>query len=289
MFDDSTGRRGPAPALSSSAPCATDAQRRFQRSPAPPPLYSAERQRLESLERKRRESPTFLFDYMKSVIDELREEVRTMREDLAALRHHGLPAPSPTPADDDDAALSADRKALEEKAEQVALLKTELRGLSVCIRQTKAEIAAIRPANSPDDRLLIVSNELDAVVASTEDATQSILDSVEAVETKIHELGSHVAGAYVAGVVNDIQDRITSVFEACNFQDITGQRITKVVTTLKFVEERINAMLAIWGDIDGVEPVPVPGGHRDDDSKLLNGPQLDGAGCSQNDIDAMFG
>ena len=44
-----------------------------------------------------------------------------------------------------------------------------------------------------------------------------------------------------------IDEKIQSVFEACAFQDITGQRVTKVVRLIKYVEERVNALIAIWG------------------------------------------
>ena len=89
----------------------------------------------------------------------------------------------------------------------------------------------------------------------------------------------------------EIQERVVSIFEACNFQDLTGQRISKVMTTMKFIENHITVMMDIWGGVDAIKAhAPPIVDDRDDDAKLLNGPKLDGdAGhASQNDIDALF-
>jgi len=83
----------------------------------------------------------------------------------------------------------------------------------------------------------------------------------------------------------------TQIMLACGFQDLTGQRINKVVSTLAFVEERVHNMISIWGE-DAFSDLPVS--DKDDteekpeDSELLNGPQLQGEGISQDDIDKLF-
>ena len=77
------------------------------------------------------------------------------------------------------------------------------------------------------------------------------------------------------------------MFEACNFQDITGQRISKVVKTLQFIEERVNKMIEIWGE-EGFTDVKQDQEERDAEAALLNGPQLANQGVSQADIDKLF-
>lgn len=63
-----------------------------------------------------------------------------------------------------------------------------------------------------------------------------------------------------------------------------------MVNTLKYVEQRVNAMIAIWGEEAAANDISSPKEDlREGDARLLNGPQLDGIGISQNDIDAMFG
>ncbi len=88
------------------------------------------------------------------------------------------------------------------------------------------------------------------------------------------------ADATSENYVESINDACMRIFEACSFQDITGQRITKVVSTLTYIEERLHGLQDAWGpgieDADG--EVGDPG--QDDDARpdkgLLNGPALDG-------------
>ena len=44
-----------------------------------------------------------------------------------------------------------------------------------------------------------------------------------------------------------LQDAVTQIYEACSFQDITGQRITKVVTTLKAIEGKVAHIISTFG------------------------------------------
>jgi len=84
---------------------------------------------------------------------------------------------------------------------------------------------------------------------------------------------------------------VVSIFEACNFQDLTGQRINKVMNTMKLIEGHINVMMEIWGGVDAIKAhAPQIIDTREDDEKLLNGPKLEGdvGHASQDDIDALF-
>src|SRR3546814_11385032 len=92
-------------------------------------------------------------------------------------------------------------------------------------------------------------------------------------------------------VRTDIESEVTEILMACSFQDITGQRTSKVVNTLRYIEQRVHAMVDIWGtDGEGVVAKRTPSSSVDDreDAHLLNGPALEG-GVSKDDIDAMFG
>jgi len=215
---------------------------------------------------------------------EVLKAIRDLKDDLkgleALIRHGELPATT----------AAVIEEAIPQKAAEVSMLKTELRALAVCIEHTKAEIAALKPKDAEEDRLISVTFELDAIVSSTERATEQILEASERIESIGREIQAHATDSYVSRLVEDISETIGTIFEACNFQDITGQRITKVVKTLKYVEARINAMIDIWGpdNIADVSPKIVEE-HRDDDSKLLNGPQLENKGISQDEIDKLFG
>ena len=84
------------------------------------------------------------------------------------------------------------------------------------------------------------------------------------------------------------------IYDACNFQDLTGQRINKVLTTLEYIEAKIVKLIKLFGfqrdaeemlneKIDKVEK-KVPRKN----AELLNGPELPNGAPSQDDIDALF-
>ena len=136
-----------------------------------------------------------------------------------------------------------------------------------------------------------VTDELDAIVGGTEQATETILAAAEFIDQTANTLGAALKSEQDQALASDIQDHVVRIFEACNFQDLTGQRITKVVATLKFIETHIVRMIEIWGGLDAFKDIaPDTIAEREGDKKLLNGPKLDDeAGhASQDDIDALF-
>jgi chemotaxis protein CheZ len=87
-------------------------------------------------------------------------------------------------------------------------------------------------------------------------------------------------------LIRDIQSELMHIYETCNFQDLAGQRIGKVIETLCWIDEKLSRMLT---DRDGRRGPDVGGSGAVKDA-LLNGPRLDGAAghVSQGDIDALF-
>ena len=142
-------------------------------------------------------------------------------------------------------------------------LFTDLKGLSRLIQTTKDEIAFLNPADVKNEYLPKATDELDAIVAATADATNTIMDATEIVE------------AVISGVEGEARDQLldatTKIYEACGFQDITGQRINKVVGALKEIETTIDSLLVAFG-----------GEIETTDENLLEGPQKVG------DIDKLF-
>jgi chemotaxis protein CheZ len=170
-------------------------------------------------------------------------------------------------------------------------LKSELDLIYAAINQTKQEIATLHVTGFEGPEMKRVTHELDAVVDGTEKATQSILSAAEFIDQTASTLAAALKDERDKGMVHDVQDKVIEIFEACNFQDLTGQRITKVVATLKFIETHIVRMMEIWGGIESFKDVtPDAIAERDGDLSLVNGPKLDGeAGhASQDDIDALF-
>ena len=157
------------------------------------------------------------------------------------------------------------------------------------INNTKIEIATLHAEGPRGERLLRATDELEAVVTDTEGATETILSASEAVDVAIRRLMPKLDGEDLA-LAKEIEAQVVRTFEACNFQDITGQRVRKVVNLIKFIEERVTRMTDIWG---GAELVAEAAGlmKREGDEALLNGPALacDIDVVSQDEIDNLFG
>jgi chemotaxis protein CheZ len=224
---------------------------------------------------------------------EMMDALQDLKADIKMVELMLRSGKAPEPNAEDRAKVAQERNSLENEKAEVEILRTEVRALARSIHQTKSEIAALRSQDSEEDRLIIVSNELDAVVSSTEGATQSILEAAEKIDSLAETVKAKGSGdPFLYHISEEIADNVVAIFEACNFQDITGQRITKVVNTLKFIEERVNAMVEIWGSesFDGTsKAAPAKPVTTGDDSHLLNGPQLENRGISQDDIDKLFG
>ncbi len=175
--------------------------------------------------------------------------------------------------------------------EQCEKLKVELDLIHDAIDRTKREIAVLHGKSFDGAEMAKVNGELGAVVGGTEQATQQILEAAESIDQAASALAKVDSVDQQKRLADDIQERVISIFEACNFQDLTGQRISKVMNTMKFIEQHINAMMDIWGGVDAIKAhVPAPVDSRGEDEKLLNGPKLNGdvGHASQDDIDALF-
>jgi len=168
-------------------------------------------------------------------------------------------------------------------------LKSDTDAIQFALSRTKQEIAALHN-NAFGAAPARMTRELDAVAESAERATQQILTAAESIEDAANTLSACLKREQEQALALDIQDNVLRIFEACNFQDLSGQRIAKVLATLKFVEERIAHMVEIWGGIDALRPHVETAAVARDRGSLLHGPKLDGdpGHASQDDVDAMF-
>ncbi len=147
--------------------------------------------------------------------------------------------------------------------------------LSDHIRMTRDEIGALRPGC--DAQLFSsTTDELEEIVGETARAANRIMDAAETIET--------VAAGAEPAMAAALTDAVTSIYEASSFQDITGQRITKVVRALQSLESKLASL------VEAFAPPPADSApqEKQGDAALLNGPQLAPNANSQTDIDALF-
>jgi chemotaxis protein CheZ len=141
--------------------------------------------------------------------------------------------------------------------------------------------AAGLPCDAPP--MTRVAHELEEVVNSTEQATQRVLAAAEEIDQVAKNLSAALTGKFEQGLAQDIVDLVIRIFEACNFQDLTGQRITKVLSILNFVEDHVARVLEDIARDSAAAPR--------DGVQYLHGPRLhsDSGHVNQAEIDAMFG
>lgn len=163
-------------------------------------------------------------------------------------------------------------------------IRFDLVEMANAISQTKREIASLKSDSDQPSGIEIATEELDAIVTSTETATQDILEAAENVQELAWTMREDGVPENYCEAIDNL---VTAIYTACSFQDLTGQRISKVVAVLRYLEQRLEAMCKIWG-------AETEAGTSDElsdtrpDAHLLNGPQLDKDAHSQDDIDVIM-
>ncbi|WP_267358636.1 MULTISPECIES: hypothetical protein [unclassified Methylobacterium] len=155
-------------------------------------------------------------------------------------------------------------------------LRGNLVDMADAISRTKAEIAAISAANHEQTHLIQASLALDGIVRETERATSDILGSAEAIQEAawtLREAGSDEAAC------DALDLHATAIYTACSFQDLTAQRTARIVYTLRYLEDRLSAMITIWGE--EAEPIPP--------LTEAGPPEIGASDLCQSDIDRYIG
>ncbi len=169
--------------------------------------------------------------------------------------------------------------------ETIAQLRAELQDLSNKIQHTMREVATIRHPMMENGRVHSAVDELGTIVAATEFATEQILTAAETIEATVDATAEARSGG--AGRATVI-DAVTSIYEACNFQDLTGQRITRVMSLLRDIDERLLAIIELVGRDHFTAAPPPKTTPSCADQALLNGPATAGSGLQQSSIDSLF-
>ncbi|MEO5375930.1 MAG: protein phosphatase CheZ [Alphaproteobacteria bacterium] len=177
-----------------------------------------------------------------------------------------------------------------ERNKQVDALRAEIGKLYDYLQKIKLEIASIKHPRSQIDQFGKVADQLATIVAATEDATNTIMEASETINAVVAELDEMVRYPEATAQHQRIIDAINRIFEACSFQDITGQRISKIIKTMNLIEGTVNSLIVIVGSDSVAVPLPMIAA-ADEPLKNDNGIGLYGpsSGVSQEDIDKLFG
>ena len=181
----------------------------------------------------------------------------------------------------------------------------ELELLGQYIADPKAEITELKPDDLKNEHLPAASGELDEIVKATEVATHEIMDATEVID----QIGGEISGDHG----DSIFEATMRIYQACGFQDVTGQRINKIVGTLKHIEDKVDALAIAFGD--GGDDITKKSSKKQTknpakkspkktakkslgkkseekstvaDADLLGGPQLPGDAIKQDEVDALL-
>jgi hypothetical protein len=177
-----------------------------------------------------------------------------------------------------------------ERRPDVDRIRLDVGEMKDAIDRTKSEIAQLKQDGNDGSRFERATNELDSIVTQTETATSEILGAAE----KLQEVAFTMREGGIEGEICDaIETLVMTIYTACSFQDLTGQRTQKVVRVLHYLESRINSMIEIWG-MDGGEVAVAaasaqPVADARPDAHLLNGPAQLGHGIDQSSVDDLMG
>ena len=120
-----------------------------------------------------------------------------------------------------------------------------------------------------------IASELKAVIEGCEQATQKILAAAEEIDQAANTLSALLKSDAEQGLAQDIRERVITIFEACNFQDLTSQRVAKVLAAFGCIEQQITQTL---GELVRAAAPPAHGPRLDSDCDHF----------SQSDVDSMF-
>ena len=165
-----------------------------------------------------------------------------------------------------------------------AQIQTEFEAIASSIAQARKDLSEFQPGQVNSHHIPEAGRELQAIVEATENATHSIMESAE----KMLELDASTLEDHQTAV----SDEVMKIFEACSFQDITGQRVSKIVETLEEIDKRVGRITQKLGL---AQNAPAPEEKEEESERdrrkrelILNGPAMAGEGVAQDDIDAMF-
>jgi chemotaxis protein CheZ len=158
-------------------------------------------------------------------------------------------------------------------------LHDQLTSISSYIQNMRSELAQMRSIEISHNHIPTATDELDAVVSETAKATGTIMDACEKIEG--------IAGTMDGQNADDLRQAVTSVYEACTFQDITGQRINKVVKALKNIEAKVGEILDALSHAPKAPDAAKPDAPKDGKT-IMAGPAIGGPTVNQDEIDKLL-
>ena len=127
-----------------------------------------------------------------------------------------------------------------------------------------------------------VAGQLDVTLAHTAAATDRILDVCETLDEMARDLDG-LRGRRTRDASARLRDATRRIYEACGFQDITGQRIAKAVGAIKATETGIAWIIHALGSAKAGSGVA-----RAQEPQTLESPLVAAAAMVQAEVDRLM-
>ncbi|MDL2210561.1 protein phosphatase CheZ [Desulfovibrio sp. OttesenSCG-928-O18] len=211
------------------------------------------------------------------------------------------------------ATLSASLANALKESELYKHINTEMRQGLQSIYKTITSVAGpgTEGASQEDTGRLFseATEQINEVMASTFEATESIMGEVENLQDMLMTTGSRLENIKKTGdavevdslieQVTAFEDSLTRIMTSLSFQDLTGQRLKKVVAALKDIQDSIFDMYVSSGLMiktreempeKELEEIAAESKRRMDELKEVKGSELKGPtrGTSQSDVDSLL-
>jgi len=165
---------------------------------------------------------------------------------------------------------------------RIAELSTEIHATVEMVDYSEANLSGklqqmheqlVRVVALPTEKTRNSGIELEGIVNATEDAANRIITAAETIRTCVE--GSDI------GDKARIIEQVNTIFEACSFQDLTGQRVRRALQQLQTVEDELANI------VTNATQAPVERGRAD---KINATAEITGSGpdLGQDEIDKLM-
>ncbi len=165
-----------------------------------------------------------------------------------------------------------------------------LRGRMALIRR---DLAALNAGNGSADLFQSALEQLDALGDEIAEATDRVMTASEGIQDAADAIGAKTKHRGIKAQLKKITAATVDIFEACSFQDLTGQRIGKITRTVAAFQAGFHAITRLAGGKGAANGLAQGKNKyhaidRIDGGITLEGPQINGPAVSQADIDSLF-
>ena len=169
----------------------------------------------------------------------------------------------------------------------------------------RRELAALNAGNGDADLFKSSLEQLDALAGEIAEAAGRMITACEGIQDAADAIGAKTKHRGIKAQLKKITAGTGDIFEACSFQDLTGQRIGKLSRTVAAFQTGFHAIARLAagkgggngagnGLAGGLAGGPGKGKNRRhaidrvDGGITLEGPQINGPAVPQADIDGLF-